>query len=80
MTVQILRDTSKETLTPSPDGVLTAFSTSQPYKLGTVSIWKNGVRKIQGWEDGFSAPGGTTITMSEAPLVGDSLQAQYEPA
>ena len=70
----------KEMLTPSPDGVTLDFQTSQAYKSGTVSVWVNGLRKIQDWDDGFEELGGTTIRMKEAPLTGDSLHAMYEVA
>lgn len=80
MSVQLLREFVKESLTPDPDGANTVFSTTSPYKAGTVSVWMNGLRKIEAWDNGFVELGGTDIQMNEAPLVGDSLQAQYEPA
>jgi len=73
-------DPIKESLAPEPNGVEVDFQTSQPYKSGTVSVWLNGLRKIQDWDDGFDELGGTTIRMREAPLTGDSLQAMYEAA
>lgn len=75
----ICKDPIKETLTPSPNGVLLVFYTSCAYKPGTVAVWLNGVKLIAPWEDGFTETGSTEITMKEAPLTGDSLQAEYEP-
>lgn len=76
-----LRHPVREVLTPDPDGVVTAFATSQPYKPGTVSLWLNGVRKVAAWDDGFDEnEDGTTIDLKEPPLAGDSVVAEYEPA
>ncbi len=72
------RDPSKELLTPDPDGVIVDFQTSQPYRAGSVSVWVNGFRLDPNWDTGFDELGGSTIRMKEAPLQGDSLQAQYE--
>lgn len=80
MTAQVLRDSTKKDLTPDPNGVTTTFSTPTAYKPGTVSVWVNGIRKIRDWDNGFSEAGSPNVTMTEAPLAGDSLQAQYEPA
>ena len=70
--------------TPAPDGTTTLFFTSLPYRYGTLSVWRNGLRKVADWDDGFleiSHYGvGHSFSMKEAPLVGDSLQVQYEPA
>jgi hypothetical protein len=68
-----------EPLTPDADGIRVVFSTSRPYRAGTVSLWVNGRRKIQTWDDGFVELGGTDIQLNEAPWLGDSLQARYEP-
>ncbi len=67
-----------ELLTPEPDGVTTDFSTSQAYKSGTVSVWVNGQRRVASLDNGFTEAGGTTITLKEVPLSGDTLQAEYE--
>lgn len=80
MSVIVAKNPIKEELSPDPDGFKIDFQTSQAYKSGTVSIWRNGIRKIQDWDDGFEELGGTTIRMKEAPLTGDSLTAQYEVA
>lgn len=72
------RELKKETLTPEPNGVRKSFYTSVPYKANSVSIWLNGVKLIKEWDDGFAELGGTEVLMSEPPLLGDSLQAEYE--
>lgn len=69
-----------ETLTPDPDGTRLIFFTQQLYKLDTVSIWVNGIRKIKSWEDGYAEAGAGTVVFTEAPKPGDSIQAQYDPA
>lgn len=74
------RDPVKERPSPEPDGLRTDFDVSQPYKPGTVSVWLNGLRLVADWDDGFEELGGTTIRLKEAPLLWDSLQAQYEVA
>ena len=76
----IIRNPIKEIPTPDPDGVTTDFSTSQPYRSGSVSVWLNGMRLIAEWDDGFVELGGTVIQMKEAPYTGDSLTVQFEAA
>jgi hypothetical protein len=80
MAIQSIRkEAITEQLTPSPDGAQVMFSTSKEYVPGTVSVWINGLRKIQDWDDGFDELGGKDIEMREAPQAGDSIQARYEP-
>jgi len=79
MGVKVVKNAIKETLTPEPDSVNVDFETSVAYKYNTVSVWQNGIRLIQDWDDGFMELGGTAIRFSEAPLIGDTLQAEYEP-
>jgi len=79
MAVMASKDPEKETLTPDPDGVTVDFFTTKDYKPGTVAVWMNGIKKIKEWDDGYDEGGGKKITMKEAPWVGDSLQAEYEP-
>ena len=79
MSVTVTRYPLKETLTPSPDGIETEFYTSQLYMDNSVSVWINGVKKIRDWDDGFEETGSSEITMNEAPLTGDSIQAEYDP-
>lgn len=69
----------KETLTPDPDDVTVKFYTSQDFRPGTVSVWQNGIKVIDEWDDGFTETGDDEITMNEAPLTGDSMQVEYEP-
>lgn len=79
MTDSAVKNPVKELLTPSPDGVVTEFYTSSAYKTNSVSVWLNGIKLIPFFDDGFTTAGGTsTITMKEAPLTGDSLQAEYD--
>ena len=79
MGVVASRDPFKETLTPAPDGIVQQFYTSQAYKPGSVAVWQNGIKVIGDWDDGFTETGASEITMNEAPLTGDSVQAEYEP-
>lgn len=69
----------KETLFPDPDDFTLKFYTSQAYKPSSLSIWQNGVKVIDEWDDGFTETGASEITMKEAPSAGDSLQAEYTP-
>lgn len=80
MTRTVNRCPVTERLTPSPDGTTVDFQTSQPYAAGTVSVYINGLRKIASWCDGFEELGGSTIRLMEPPLLGDSVQARYDPA
>jgi acyl dehydratase len=80
MGVQVTKNAIKETLTPEPDSIIVDFQTSSAYKINTVSVWQNGIRLIQNWDDGFTEMGGTTIRFSEPPLFGDTLQVEYEIA
>ena len=68
-----------EDLIPSPDGIITDFFTTRKYESGTMSVWLNEIRLIKDLDDGFEDPGGKLVRMKEAPLVGDSLQGEYEP-
>lgn len=74
------RDPVKESLTPDPDGARVEFYTSVDYKPGSLSVWLNGLRLDPYWETGFLEGGGNIVTMKEAPMAGDSLQAQYDAA
>jgi len=78
--IVVCQNPVKETLTPSPNGVIQKFYTSQVYRAGTVSAWINGIKLIAGWEDGFTETGVKEVTLKETPLTGDSIQAEYEPA
>ncbi len=69
----------KELLTPEPDGAVTDFTTAQRFHPGTVSIWVNGLRRLAAWDDGFTEIDDQTIRLKEAPLTGDSVQAEYQP-
>ena len=80
MPLALTNNAVKESLSPEPNGVITEFYTSMPYKMGTVSVWQNGIRLIQDWDDGYVELGGITIRMNEAPLLGDTLQVEYEAA
>lgn len=78
-TVNRERELIDEPLTPAPDGVRTDFFTSRPYRVQTVSVWLNGLRKIRSFDDGWEEPGGTTVRMKEPPPTGSTLEARYDP-
>jgi len=80
MPVVVNRNPVKEDLTPAPDGVRVEFYTTQDYRPGSVSVWRNGMRLDPFLEDGFLENGGNAIELREAPWEGDTLQAQYDPA
>lgn len=66
-----------ERLTPEPDGVTTTFYTTQPFLPNSVSVWVNGMRRIKAWDDGFFEVPPNQVELKEAPLEGDSVQAEY---
>ena len=80
MSITVGKDPLKENLTPSPDGLNDIFYTSQDYKPKSISVWLNGIKLIKDWDDGFEETGDDEITMNEAPISGDFLQAEYEPS
>lgn len=80
MTVVVNRDPVKEILTPDPDGIRVKFYTSRNYQSNSLSVWLNGMRLDPFLETGYLESGSNEVTMKEAPWVGDSLQAQYDPA
>ncbi len=69
----------KVILSPAPDGARTSFTTPEKYVQGSVSIWMNGLRLDREADNGFAELGGNTVHFFEAPLVGDTLQAVYDP-
>lgn len=69
-----------EGLTPDPDGFNRVFSTSQPYRPGSTTLWVNGIRKIAALDDGYTELPPDQVELVEAPWVGDTLQIQYTPA
>jgi hypothetical protein len=80
MTPRITRSPKTETLTPAPDGVTTDFNFSFTYATGSTSVWLNGRRKIDTYDDGWTELGGTAVRLKEAPLAGDTVQGKAEPA
>ena len=79
MAIAVNKDPQKETLTPTPNGVITDFSTSGAYKTGSISIWQNGLLKDKNLDDGFTELTNTTVRMKIPPLTGDTIQAQFDP-
>ena len=73
------RNPIKELLTPDPDGFCTEFHTSRNYIPDTLSVWLNGLRLDRFRETGYLEGGSNKILMKEAPELGDSLQAQFDP-
>ena len=69
----------KEPLVPDPDGVRTAFYTTQSYVNKSISVWLNGLRLDPNVEEAFIEEGSNLILMKEPPEVGDSLYVQYDP-
>jgi len=67
-----------ETPTPAPNGVITRFYTTYPFKTNSVSVWLNGLLLTASWATGYTLYLNTGINMKEAPLTGDTLQVKYD--
>lgn len=67
-----------ETMTPSPNGVITRFYSAHPIRDNTVSIWLNGLLINANLDTGYTLYLNLGINMKEAPKTGDSLQIKYD--
>jgi hypothetical protein len=54
-------------------GANTIFTTASPYVSGSVALYRNGLRQIGFYTE--SAP--STITVDDAPLIGDQISVDY---
>jgi hypothetical protein len=63
-------------LSDQVNGVVTAFSTLEPYLPGTLEVHLNGVRQRPGIF--FSETGPQSFMTTEPPRFGDALAAQFE--
>ena len=61
------------------DGGNRAFSTSRPYRPGTLVVFLNEIALHREGEDGWDETGPCIFRMKEAPRVGDSLSVYYLP-
>ena len=77
--ITVTKNPKKENPIPSPNGASVDFFTSQNYQSGSMSVWLNGIRLIQEWDDGYEETGSNKITLKVAPLNGDSLHVEYQP-
>lgn len=73
----IVKEAAGDTVTGAVDGVNTVFKTSFPFASGTVSVFLNGLLLNPAFDDGFTETLPQTVTMKEAPQVGDSLVIEY---
>ena len=60
------------------NGVNTVFTTANTFVAGTTVVYRNGLREYRGY--GYTESLGTTITFSEAPLVDDMIELDYQVA
>ncbi len=80
MARQRVQDPYKRLLTPAPDGARVDFELPEAYKPGTVSVWRNGLKKDPALDDGYLELPPTTVRMKQPPLSGDTLWGEYERA
>lgn len=73
-----LKETAGDTLVGAIDGVNTEFYTSFDFQAETVQVFWNGRLKVRDWDDGFLVQGTRKVVLKEAPLVGDSLEIEYQ--
>jgi hypothetical protein len=68
-----------EVPTGAINDVNAVFTTSQAYTAGTVAVFRNGVLVKQTDDDGWTEtdPAVGTVTLTEAPLTGDTIQIFY---
>ena len=71
---------SKEVPPETPDGIITDFTTTVPYKPGTISVWINGQRKLASLDDGFTEAPPTTVSMKIPLLTDDTVMLEFEAA
>lgn len=74
-------DTRTEDLTPDVDGTAVAFEVTDPFDPGSLVVIHNGLRLRMGEAPGgdfLETEGSDGFIMAVAPLVGDTLQVQYE--
>lgn len=73
-----LKETAGDTLVGAIDGVNTEFYTTFDFQAETVQVFWNGRLKVRDWDDGFLVQGTRKVVMKEAPLIGDSLEIEYQ--
>jgi hypothetical protein len=77
--ITMLKETAGDTLTGAVDGANTVFVVSYDFQTGTpVNVYLNGRLKVASWDDGYTTTEPRTVTMKEAPLVGDTLEVEYQ--
>ena len=62
------------------DGLNTLFQTPRPYISGSVTVFVNGIAALAVNDDGWTeSSDNISITLKEAPRVGDVPSAYYKP-
>ena len=72
-----VKETAGDTLVGAIDGANTVFLTTFDFD-GLVNVFLNGMLKQASLDDGYTATAPRTVTMKEAPLVGDTLEIEYK--
>jgi hypothetical protein len=70
-------EVKKENLTSQIDGSKTTFTVSEDYKTGSLRVYYNGVRQIEG--ETFSETTSSTFTLTFQTISGDYLAIDYTP-
>lgn len=73
----VLRYVVDEPLTGTIDGSNTTFETLYEMQGGAISVYLNGLKLKEGISDDFTVVDAVTIQMNYAPLVGDTISADY---
>jgi hypothetical protein len=80
--VDTTRLLSDQSVTPTPNGVLTVFTTPEPYVSGSLKVYIDGVRQIKGALKSFTetSPSAGTFTMLSAPVTDENIRVDYVKA
>ena len=70
-------EVKKENLTSQIDGSKMTFTVSEDYKTGSLRVYYNGVRQIEG--ETFSETTSSTFTLTFQTISGDYLAIDYTP-
>jgi hypothetical protein len=74
----LITEAAGDSLTGLINGSNRVFVTSFNFVSAQVNVYMNGRLKVRDWDDGFTVTEPRTVTMKEAPEVGDSLHIEYQ--
>ncbi len=76
--MRLFKDTAGDTLSGAIDGTNAVFTARYAFLPESVNVYVNGLLKVRDWADGFTVTAPKTVTLNEAPQVGDSLEIEYQ--